>query len=272
MDSTPLKAAFAVGTGRCGTHLIAELLGRERDVKSCHERDPLTDTFHRYCRWYRLPVDASGYIAYKRRNIESDLEQARISFEASAYVAFAVRDLIEAFDARIIHLVRHPRAVVESYLSKGAHLSQVGWYAEPFIQTDPKLALGVQRHTGFHHFLGRIAPMGDEFSSWNAMSRIGKLAWYWRTVNEHVAREAESIANARVMICRLEDLDHEKYLEIASFIGIQASLTERAFARIAKKRPGKQEKRLPAREWSQQERDEFAAQLGDAPMRFGYTL
>jgi hypothetical protein len=266
------NVAFAVGTGRCGTHFLAEVLKSEPEVSSWHERDPLMDTFHRYCRWYSLPVDPAGYLSCKRRGVETDLKTTRVSFEASAYLSFAVQDLIGEFDARVILLVRHPRSVVRSYLTKGVSSSQLVWYAEPFVQADVNLALGVQRNTAFHHFLGRIAPMGDEFARWNRLSRIGKLAWYWRAVNEHVVREFSSAQSENVMVCRLEDLDYSCYERLASFVGIKPTVNSRSFSRIAGKRPGNDPLVQPGSQWDTREEQEFEAELGDLPEEFGYVL
>lgn len=35
------KVSFAIGTGRCGTHFLAEVIKMEPGVSSVHERNPL---------------------------------------------------------------------------------------------------------------------------------------------------------------------------------------------------------------------------------------
>src|SRR5262245_47390215 len=121
---------FAVGTGRCGTKFLAEALSRDPDIASHHERHPVSDTFHRYCRWYGVDVDEAGFIAAKRKAIEADLSTHRYSFEASGFLSLSLEALWKAFDARFVIMVRQPDRVVASYLRKG-------WYENPPLLDDP---------------------------------------------------------------------------------------------------------------------------------------
>jgi len=108
------RIAFAVGTGRCGTKFICRVLELEKSVASVHERNPPSDTFHRYCKWYGISVDHEGFLAAKKREIESDLETFDYSFESSAYLSLSVIELYERFNAKFILLVRKPHEVVAS--------------------------------------------------------------------------------------------------------------------------------------------------------------
>ena len=171
------RSAFAVGTGKCGTHFLVELLKREPQVAAVHEREPLLQNFHRYCKWYDLPVDSEGFLQAMETRISHDLEDCSLSFEASAYLSLSIRELHERLSAKIILSVRHPRDVVKSYIKKG-------WYAKPIVQARRDLALGYQESDQFHHSLGRIVPLGDELDSWNRLTQVGKLAWYWSRLNQ----------------------------------------------------------------------------------------
>ena len=84
------EPVFAVGTGRCGTHLLAELFACEPGVHACHESDPFHESFHRYCQWNGLPVDDLGFLDSKRKEIESAGLSGRVFFEASAYLSLSV--------------------------------------------------------------------------------------------------------------------------------------------------------------------------------------
>lgn len=44
--------AFTLGTERCGTQFLQRVMAMELVVASHHERHPMGDAFHRYCRWY----------------------------------------------------------------------------------------------------------------------------------------------------------------------------------------------------------------------------
>ena len=57
------KVGFAIGTGRCGTLFLYQLMEKEPQVASSHERNPDNETFHRYCKCHDLPVDHEGFLA-----------------------------------------------------------------------------------------------------------------------------------------------------------------------------------------------------------------
>ena len=257
------KVGFAVGTGRCGTTFLAEVIGKESGIAASHCREPLIETFHRYCQWYDLPVDDAGFQQVMEDRIRTDLANHRFSFESSGYLSLSVAALFERFDARFVLLVRQPADVVISHVKKG-------WYSEPFQQQDPELALGCQRADSFHHFLGRQAPRGEEFVRWNAMTQIGKLAWFWASLNQAVIDQFAEIPECQSRIVRLEDIDFECYLGLADFLGFNSSLTESEFRLIAGRRPNASRVNQSVTDWTEAEADEFELQVASVAKRLGY--
>ena len=67
------RVGFAVGTGRCGTTFLAEVVSHETRVASTHQRNDLSEAFHRYSKWYGLNVDDEGFLAEEERAIRADL-------------------------------------------------------------------------------------------------------------------------------------------------------------------------------------------------------
>ncbi|WP_193996652.1 hypothetical protein [Leptolyngbya ectocarpi] len=175
-----------MGTGRCGTHCLAQLMSLERVIASTHERHPFNDTFHRYCKWYGLPVDAGGFIQTKAINIEKDLEHHAFSFEASAYLSLSIVELYQFFGAKFLILARSPEKVVNSYIRKG-------WYQQPYSRYNSHHIPSYQPGMKTHHFLGRIIPSGSIFDQWQQMTQVGKLAWYWNTLNSKIVEQLKNI-------------------------------------------------------------------------------
>jgi hypothetical protein len=259
------RVGFAVGTGRCGTLFLHEVMAKEPAVASSHERNPDNEAFQRYCKWHRLPVDDEGFLALKEREIRLDLENHTYSFEASPYLALSVRELHERFGAKFIFLVRRPDRVVSSFVHKG-------FYGRPYAVGNPDLAAGYQdpRPERPFTFFARISPRGEFFEAWNGMTQVGKVAWFWRAYNERTLEALDGLPAACYRTVRIEDLDHPKYMESCGFLGIEASLAQADFNALRETKPHAFWRKRGIDEWSSQEITEFEAQVGELAERFGY--
>ncbi|BAQ62677.1 hypothetical protein GM3708_3083 [Geminocystis sp. NIES-3708] len=257
------NVGFAIGTGRCGTNFLAKLLELEPQVKSTHERNALNETFHRYCKWYNLPVDHEGFLNTKQNEIFEDLKKNSYSFEASAFLSVSVKELYERFGAKFILLVRSPEKVINSYLVKG-------WYEDQFLQKNHNLALGYQKNKSFHHFLGRPAPIGEKFMQWQTMTRVGKLAWYWNELNSRVINLFEQIPQEYWKIQTLEEFNYQSYIEIANFFGFQPEVTLKQFENLTNKKPNGFTEVPTIVNWTDQEKIEFEQEVQSMAKYFGY--
>ncbi|MBE9078737.1 hypothetical protein IQ241_15780 [Romeria aff. gracilis LEGE 07310] len=245
------KVGFAIGTGRCGTKFMCRVLGLEPHVSSVHERNPLNEAFHRYCKWYGLPVDSAGFLNTKLLEVQQDLADHQFSFEASGYLSLSVKELYERFGAKFILLVRSPERVVNSYLRKG-------WYQAPIERKDPNLAPTFQVNCAyFHYFLGRIIPSGDRFLEWQAMSRVGKLAWYWNALNSEVIKQFQDIPASHYRIEKVEQMTHNRYLEIADFLGFQPQLPRAYYDELVRRPPNAKQQVPTTSAWTATEIEEF---------------
>lgn len=254
---------FALGTGRCGTHFIARVTELEPGMASIHERHPLNDTFHRYCKWYGIPVDHEGFLHIKAEGIQDDLKDHFFSFESSAYLSLSIQELYNRFKAKFILLIRSPEKVVNSYIRKG-------WYQKPAIRANPNLAPSYQNDEKVHFFLGRIMPSGEKFLEWNQMSRVGKLAWYWNALNAQVLKQFETIPETHWRVEKLEELSYNRYQDVAQFLGYQTQVTEAAYNQLVEARPGKKTSILTIGDWSTTQIAEFEAEVAPIAQRMGY--
>ncbi len=257
------KVAFALGTGRCGTKFLYQILKLEPAVSSVHERNPLNESFHRYCKWYRLPVDDEGFLATKEKEIMEDLESNIFSFEASAHLSLSIEELYQRFGAKFILLTRRPEKMVNSYLRKG-------WYDQKTVYANPELALGYQECLYFHHFLGRIVPRKDQFWQWQELSRVGKLSWYWNVLNSAVLDQFKYIPTDHWRIFKIEEFSYGQYLELASFIEISPTVSPEKFEAIRTKKPNKQDNVPGTGDWSTTEIEEFESQVKPMAEHFNY--
>ena len=257
------KVGFAIGTGRCGTLFLHQLLAMEPAVASSHERDRDNETFHRYCKWHGLPVDDEGFLAAKEKEIRGDLSNRAFSFEASPYLSLSVKELHERFGAKFVLLVRCPDGVVTSFVHKG-------FYRRPYAVRDASLATGYQSPEPFYAFLARLAPRGEAFQAWNAMTPVGKVAWFWKAVNERTIELFAQLPKEAWRLVRIEDLDYPKYLELGDFLGLHSQVSQADFDALRASKPHSFERKRDVDEWSEQEVAEFESQVGHLAAHLGY--
>jgi len=259
------KVAFSIGTGRCGTKFLYELLSHQPQMASHHERLPLEDSFYRYAEWNKLPLDHVGYFKIKAEAIEADLMKADFSFESSAYLSLAVKPLFETFNAKFILLVRAPHSVVTSYHKKG-------WYQNDLILSDYSKIPSFQPHMKFqHHSFSRIVPHGHDLESWTALTQIGKLAWYYQALNDAVLKQFEEIPNTHYKVVRLEDLNYQKYLELADFLALTVKIPEPIFNKMTTKKVNTLSPSYNFHKWTDQEKKEFFKQTQTINQKLGYA-
>lgn len=197
------KVGFVIGTGRCGTVFYAKLGEMEPHVAASHERFPLNETFHRYCKWYELPVDSEGFLQAKEREIREDLAHKSFSREM---------------------------------------------------------------------FLARIAPKGPHFSIWNAMTPIGKIAWFYRAYTEKTLEKLNALPDGTYRLVRIEDFDHEAYVEASRFLGYEPQVTKASFDALAASRPHSFSKKKEIFRWTKREVHEFEEQVAPIAERLGYPF
>jgi hypothetical protein len=259
------KVGFTIGTGRCGTLFLHQLLEKESQVVSSHERNPDNETFHRYCKWHDLPVDHEGFLATKEKEIQADLETHAYSFEASPYLSLSVKELHERFGAKFVLLMRRPDGVVTSFAHKG-------FYSRPYNVGDVDLATGYQDQSPekVHTFFARVAPRGEFFRTWNAMTQVGKVAWFWKAWNERTLALLDQLPEDSYRVVRIEDFDYQKYIELSQFLGYQAEVTQADFDTLRTSKPHAFWRKRNVDQWTDQEIQEFESQVGGLAERFGY--
>jgi hypothetical protein len=234
-------------------------------VASSHERNPDNETFHRFCKWHDLPVDHEGFLAAKEEEIRGDLGTHAFSFEASPYLSLSVKELHERFGAKFILLMRRPDRVVTSFAHKG-------FYRHPYLVKDINLATGYQ-NTGpekVYTFFARIAPRGNYLRTWNNMSQVGRVAWFWRAWNERTLELLKELPDNSYRIVRIEDLDYAMYIELSNFLGYQAQVTQTDFDALSESRPHAFWRKRNVDQWSEQEIREFEDQVNELAQRFDY--
>lgn len=260
------KTIFALGTGRCGTNFLYKVFAQEPKVASHHERHPLSDTFQRYAKWNNLPIDDAGFLAIKEEGLIEDFSRYEVSFEASAYMSFSIKELSEKFDAHFILLIRDPHKVINSYIQKG-------WYANNIIRDDVNQVMNFQPNMKFpHHSFSRIIPNGVEGEKWEEYTHVGKLAWYWNALNRKCIEQLRQLPEDKYQILRLEDLSHSTFKSLEPMFGIDFKTTEHDYDNLVKSKPNKLNPQRTVESWSEQERTEYLAEVSELASEYNYNL
>jgi hypothetical protein len=257
--------AFCVGTGRCGTTFITELLGLEPEVAASHERLRVAACYHMFTKWHGIPSDAEGFLVDRDQVVADDLATRRISFEASALLSHSVAELHARFDARFVLLVRRPDECVSSFAVRG-------WFLEPIAWRDRSKPPTIPDAANPRHFFGRNLPRGDaEFERWSKLTQLGKLGWFWAARNRAILEQLAALPPERRSWLRLEDFDHARYLALAGFLGFQPTVDAERFAQLAETRPNTGPNLpLALDAWPEQGIREFEAEVAPIAEAFGY--
>ena len=257
--------ALCVGTGRCGTTFITELLGLEPEVAASHERLRLAACYHLFCKWHGIPADAEGFLADRDVVVANDLTARRISFEASALLSHSVAELHERFAARFLLLVRRPDECVSSFAVRG-------WFLEPIAWRDRSKPPTIPDGANPRHFFGRNLPRGDEaFERWSKLTQLGKLGWFWSARNRAILEQFAALPPAHRRWLRLEDFDHARYIALADFLGYRPTVDAERFAQLAKSKPNTGPNiPLALADWPAQGILEFEAEVAPLAEAFGY--
>src|SRR5512140_847060 len=265
MTGADRTVAFCVGTGRCGTTFITELLGLEPEVAASHERLRLAACYHMFCKWHGIPADAEGFLADRDGVVANDLATRRISFEASALLSHSIAELHARFDARFLLLVRRPDACVASFAVRG-------WFLEPIAWRDRSKPPTIPDGANPRHFFGRNLPRGDAaFERWSRLTQLGKLGWFWAARNRAILEQLAALPPARRSWLRLEDFDHARYLALGDFLGFSPNVEAERFTRLAQSRANTgPNPPLALDAWPEQGIREFEAEVAPLAEALGY--
>jgi hypothetical protein len=266
----PDPPVFAVGTGRCGTHFLAEVFRSDPlyDVRHFDDVFPTGDTFHRYCAFHGLPVDVGGLLWARQCLVDEAAREGRIYFESNGMLAFHVRELHERLGARFVLVVRNPLEVVPSLVAQGI-------YDSPIALDDPSLVTGFQYNVERpNHALSPLVPREPEYSSWTRLTTVGKSAWLWHTINSRTLGLLEELPEDRWRVLRIEEFDYNAYRSLGEITRI-SPIGQETFQALRASRPGRTSgarSLRPAREWSEREMEEVIGITRRTAEELGYLF
>lgn len=174
------RCVFVLSTGRVGTQTLAALLNLSEEIESVHEPWPFHYGLSKFAYLYRDSPEAKAvlreaFLGNRLRYLEDAWKKERIYVETSPQNTFLEPVIIDLFpQARFLHVVRDPRAVVRSAMRRG-------WYA------------------GHHYDQWRLEPTTGfiDGRSWQDFTAFEKNIWLCCETNRWIEHFLNSIFSDR---------------------------------------------------------------------------
>jgi len=236
------KKVFLLGTGRCGTVTLFDILSTVPGVVCTHEGRVFSKNGVHIGDLGKM-FDITRYIYYddlrssnvKYKNSKKfSKKHKRLRVHKLMDIEFFNRDIfmktlgddvvycdINPYgfnhisyiynkypDAKFIHVIRNGPDVVRSYFLRKS--------------TYPE---SKREHEYSLYESGKPRPTSDDpyFSEWTSMSKLKKTSWFWQYVNNDIQDRLSVVPEENKMLFKIEDLSNESVVNILNFIGASGS-------------------------------------------------
>ena len=247
------RLILIVTSGRSGSRWLADIFNSHDGVKGSCEEAMSAESYYKYVKWNKLPIDLAGVYNTLAGKILNDWKEADLSVLASPGISIDFIDIYKILEAdEVIWAVNDAVFTITSFYNKG-------YYENSFYLQNPHLALGYQPYYGdkMTRLFARLIPQGDFFYSWEKLTRIGKISWYYNMFNMRIYEQMKTIGSEQKWIFKLEEADQnfDYYLKLAERFNLTPLLTKHSFLSIKGRsvHPKQNEKK----EWNPQELEEF---------------
>lgn len=225
MSAAPIRPVFILSTGRCGTLALQRFIQQSDRLEAFHRyrgraadyRNPMSLLLEQNYTYYRVLREEGGESPEIRATMVDRLRAARGGLiERLAREGKGFLELNHEFtpfaplmpqaypDARFIHLVRHPRRVVSSFMRKfdpppmarpaffGTRYSLKGQYVLRFGHVERLHRLlpeWLRRRVPLPRFDKHLHPFRRVNGRWvenQSMTAFEKTVWYWNAINRLV--------------------------------------------------------------------------------------
>jgi len=272
---------FGVGSGRCGTMLLANLLNTEEETLCLHEGKIRTlesggEQVIDYLTLqnksvYDHPETAADTLHRARHNLDSLFDQRKV--QALGDIAYYYAPFVDAMrvafpNARLIYLYRDGREFVRSAItSEIPDPTPVGWL-------DRKPTTKIERFIS----LGRLRPRPESHLSdiWPNLTAIERNTWLWSETNTIILDALGTWDDSRVFRVRFEDFVSDvlgTYEEIRLFLGFSGQMSKHVVRLIERPINSRVEKKLLTWDkWRVGEKEGFMKYGGPMMDRLGYSI
>ena len=224
--------ALSFGAGRSGQNWFSKIFNSHPNWVGTCERFADYEAFYRFICYYNLPISKNGFIDLIELSSKRDMAKYQNSFISSPYLSFGVEELTNRLKPNSIFFnIRNPIKTVESLYNKG-------WYQNLNSQKEINSPLIDITDSQYRSF-SRIIPKGEYLKEWLSLSRIGKITWFWSTVNKTIYDNFNNIQNIDKYYVKLEDVNqnYAVYEKLSKKFNFKNKMTESEFYKVLNKTP-----------------------------------
>ena len=148
--------------------------------------------------------------------------------------------------------LRNPAATIESFYSKG-------WYSyfdnQKHFQS-PSIDISDSQYRSF----SRIIPKNEYLEEWLKLSRIGKITWFWSTINKSIYEGFKKVENVEKIFIQLEEVNqnYKIYEKLSEKFSFENKMTKNQFYNVINKASNKDTNKIyEYKNWTDLEKKEF---------------
>ena len=218
-----MKSVFITGSGQCGETFVLNLFSKNNKILAKDESRPFLHSYYKFLKFNKLNVDDAPLLNQIGKSIKKTNSKGKIYLVSSSFLALLTSDIIKKFKSKFLILLRNPIDVAYS-------LKKKGWYELKYIKGSKNKIIGYQGlatnvHNKHHNFC-RLSPRDNYFYEWNKLDQLTKIKWYWDTIYKNIFLDLKKMPNRDYKIVKIEDIDYEKYKDIAKWIGVKPTLNK----------------------------------------------
>ncbi len=245
--------ALSFGSGRSGQNWFSKIFNSHSNWVGTCERFADYEAFYRYVCYYNLSIYKDEFFNLIQLSFKRDMAKYQSSFISSPYLSFGVEELTNKLKPNYIFFnIRNPAQTVESLYSKGWYLH----YDNQKKIKSPSIDISDSQYRSF----SRIIPKDEFLDEWLKLSRIGKITWFWSTINKAIYDGFNKVQNVNKIFVKLEDVNqnYKIYEKLSKKFNFEKSMTKNQFYNVINKAPNNDtDKKYEYKNWNDLEKREF---------------
>ena len=229
-DNNNLVLSF--GAGRSGQNWFSKIFNSHANWIGTCERFAQYEAFYRYMCYYNLPICKNGFFKLMELSSKRDMSKYQNSFISSPYLSLGVEELTNTLKPNHIFFnIRNPIQAIESLYNKE-------WYLNIINHNDINSPL-IDISDSLYRSFSRIVPKDDFLKEWLSLTRIGKITWFWATINRAIYIDFNKIQNVNKFFIKLEDVNqnYNFYEKLSKQFNFENKMTVSQFYNVLNKAP-----------------------------------